>query len=165
MFTDFSEEADRSLSLGDVLDIKANIWLVVITFLGTQTAYFLSKNDLTPLVHHGQVLSAILLVIAGAITLIELCPRKYWINEPSKDKALEERVVELRNHYATYENCEDLVLAQLVKDRAEWAKERTAKNQRINRQKSALISWSFWLTACGAAINLLTLLHFIKLPL
>jgi len=155
-------EADRSLSQGDTLDMKANIWLVVITFLATQTVFFLGQN-LTPIEHSGQILSVVLFVIAGAITLIELCPRTYLIYEPSNG-AIEDRRTNLEAYYAQYEDSGQRVESQLLKDQLKWAKERIAKNQSINRGKSKLVVWSFWLTAAGATINFLTLLHFVKLP-
>jgi hypothetical protein len=162
LFTEISAEAERSVSLGDVLDMKANIWLVVITFLAAQTAYFLTK-DLTPLEHRGQILSAILFVIAGMLTLVELCPRTYMIYSPSNG-ALEERIAELQKDNGNSEDSGHRVAVQIMNEYTGWAKERIATNQHINRQKSKLLNWSFWLTAAGTAINFLTLLHFVRFP-
>jgi hypothetical protein len=155
---DFLAEAERSVSYGEALDMKASIWLVIITFLATQTAYFLGK-DLTRLEHHGQVLSAILLIIAGALVLAELRPQDYQIFEPSRTE--EERLTELRNHYIKYER-EDLVSTKFLEEQMKWAKERIIVNRRINEQKSRLVDWSFRFMALGTAINLLTLLHFVN---
>ncbi|MGH9574403.1 MAG: hypothetical protein ACRD40_12865, partial [Candidatus Acidiferrales bacterium] len=97
LLNDYMAEAEYSISLGDSLDIKANIWLVVITFLATQTAYFLSK-ELHGYVFWGQVASASLLVIAGLLSLWELRPRNYILFRPSNG-AIQKKLEKLREEH------------------------------------------------------------------
>ena len=161
IFEQFTGEAERSLTLGDSLDLKANVWLVVITFLATQTAYFIGKNNLPHVARYGQFLAATLLVVAGILTLIELCPRTYSWFSPTNG-AIEMRVAELEALYKDYENGDELTSKQLLVDEIEWAKQRTAQNGRINDFKSRLIVWSFGFAAAAGLINLLTLLYLFK---
>lgn len=44
ILAELSVKDDLSFKLGDTLDVKASIGMVVITFLGTQTAYLLDKH-------------------------------------------------------------------------------------------------------------------------
>jgi hypothetical protein len=66
---------------------------VIVTFLGTQTAYLITKS-----VPHiwllAQYVSAVLLIFAGTLTMVELCPREYFRFSPSNG-ALEERLPSL----------------------------------------------------------------------
>src|ERR1700723_453304 len=157
LFDQYMKEAEYSISLGDTLDMKANIWLVVITFLGTQSAYFLSKG-LHGYVFWGQVISAALLVIAGLLCLWELMPRDYLLFRPSGG-AIQRKLEKLR---AEHKDNEKLVEAEIVNAQMGWAKERIEVNMRINSKKSALINWSFWLAAVAFGLNFATLATLFK---
>jgi hypothetical protein len=160
LFDGYMKEAEYSITLGDTLDMKANIWLVVITFLATQTAYFLSK-ELSVCLFWGQVASAFLLVIAGLLSLWELMPRDYLLFRPSEG-AIQRKLEKLRNEHKESTDEEKLVEAAIMNAQMEWAKERIEFNMRINRKKSALIDWSFWLAAAAFVINFVTLASLFK---
>lgn len=162
IFDQVCTEAERSFSFADTLDLKANVWLVVITFLATQTAYFTSKS-LTPFWFYAQLASAGLLILAASLTLIELCPRTYCWFGPSNG-AIESRLAELREHYKGHESAEKMARTQLLKDQVEWARERAIQNKQKNEFKSMLIVWAFWLTLAAFGVNLITLLSLFKLP-
>lgn len=68
--------------LSDTLDVKASIWLVVITFLATQTAGFLSDALLPGALRYAQIGSALSLAAAGALALVVLWPRNYYHENP-----------------------------------------------------------------------------------
>jgi hypothetical protein len=159
LLDEYMKEAEYSISLGDTLDMKANIWLVVITFLATQTAYFLSKG-LLGCVFWGQVVSAFLLVIAGLLSLWELMPRDYLLFRPSEG-AIQRKLEKLRNDH---KDNEKLIESEIMNAQMLWAKERTEVNMGINEKKSALICWSFWLAAVAFVINFATLATLFKLP-
>ncbi len=58
------DQDEREFALGDTLDIKTSIALVIITFLATQSAEFL-KTTLSPYWHIIQRVSVGCIVIAG----------------------------------------------------------------------------------------------------
>jgi hypothetical protein len=158
LFEQFSEEAERSFAFADTLDLRANIWLVIITFLAAQSAYFIGKG-----IPHAWLLaqyaSAALMIMAGIATMVELYPRTYLRFSPSNG-ALERRLTFLRGYYEGLANADELALAQLLIDEIGWARERTTHNNRHNNSKTWLLQWAFWLAVCAFVINLLTLLGF-----
>lgn len=156
----YMKEAEYSISLGDALDMKANIWLVVITFLATQTAYFLSK-DLHGCIFWGQVASALLLIIAGLLSLWELRPRDYLLFRPSSG-AIQAKLEKLRHVHADSAHKDELIESEILNAQMVWAKQRTESNMAINDEKSALINWSFWLAAGSFVLNFVTLLSLFK---
>lgn len=162
LFTEYMDEASYSISLGDTLDMKANIWLVVITFLATQTAYFMSKSS-HGWAFWGQLVSAVFLIISGLLCLWELMPRNYLLFRPSEG-AIQKKLEKLRAEHTGSPDKEKLVEAALVNAQVEWAKERIAANMAINTRKSTLIDWSFRLAAIAFIINFVTLTSFFKLP-
>jgi len=160
LLNDFSDEAERSFVLGDTFDMKANVLLVVITFLAAQTAYFLGIVKM-PVEHYGQVASAILLAIAAVLVLLELRPKDYIFFSPSNG-AIERKISKLQKEYGKEQDHK--ILEHLVRDEIEWARERAKKHKELNRQKSTLLQWAFYITAWSVAINLVTLLAFAILP-
>jgi hypothetical protein len=162
LLDEYMKEAEYSVTLGETLDMKANIWLVVITFLAAQTAYFLSKG-LSGYVFCGQVASALLLIGAALLSLWELMPRRYLLFTPSEG-AIQKKLEKLRDEHKESAEKEKLVESGIVNAQMQWAKERTAVNMAINHKKSALIDWSFWLTAGAVILNFATLATFFKLP-
>src|SRR5690348_4795153 len=69
---------DLEFELGDTLDVKTSIALVLITFLATQSADFLRHNPpLSSFWHVVQVVSAAALIAAGVLAIAELKPRGY----------------------------------------------------------------------------------------
>lgn len=162
LFEEIKSEAERSSDLGDALDMKANVWLVVITFLATQTAYFLSRN-LSTYAYRGQIASTVALALAGVLTLICLCPRDYMLFSPSNG-VIERRLQELQEHYKGVHNVESVIHQQLLKDHIAWSKDSISKNTKINNFKSGVVFLAFLLTALAATINLITLVSFLKRP-
>ena len=153
---------DLSLRLGDALDMKASIGLVILLFLATQSAYFLDKG-LSVYGWWMQIVSIAFTSVAVLLAIFALWPRKYTLPEPESD-IVTERIEELRNFYASdpAEYIEPNVTAALIDDETKWAKERIAANQKKNWRKSDGVNWSFWLTVPAIALNLGTLLTLIK---
>ena len=158
LLTEFSSESERSFSLGDTYDMKANVVLVVITFLAGQTAYFLSITH-SPAVRDGQMLSAFLLVVCGVLTLVELFPRTYLFFSPSNG-AIERKAKKFREE----QKAEEAVLRELLKHEVEWARERAVHNKGINKTKSAILGVIFWILSGAVVINLVTLVLFAMCP-
>src|SRR5690348_2991559 len=70
------EKDTKQFSLGDTLDVKASVILVVIVFLATESGDFFRSN-LGVWETRLQYFSVVMLVIAGILAFIELCPREY----------------------------------------------------------------------------------------
>lgn len=162
LLEELSSKDDLAIRLGDTLDVKASIGLVVITFLATQTAYFLDKH-ISGAAHIMQVGSVVCLSVALFFALVELWPRTYMLPLPESSGI--ERAEQLRKHYAQYENVPDfVVIEQLTKDESAWAKVRIAVNQKKNHSKSIWLSISFYFTTVAMILNILTLFWAIQHP-
>jgi hypothetical protein len=72
LLSEFSSEAERSFSLGDAYDMKANVLLVIITFLAAQTAYFLNITAGST-ARFAQDISAVSISVAAILTLSNYC--------------------------------------------------------------------------------------------
>jgi hypothetical protein len=149
---------DLEIRLGDTLDVKTSIGLVVITFLATQTAYFLDKS-VSGVPHTLQIVSAFLLAIATIAAFVELWPRTYIVPLPESSGI--DRATELREFYAQHENIEaSAMLAEFTKNQIGWAQTRILTNEKNNEQKTLWLQISFYLTAVAMALNIITLFYF-----
>jgi hypothetical protein len=161
LLAEISTKDDLEVRLGDTLDVKASIGLVVITFLATQTAYFLDKHP-SGFPHGLQIASAIFLAAATIAAFIVLWPRNYILPLPESSGI--DRAAELREFYSQHEGVEtSTMLAQFVQDEIGWAKIRISANEKQNEAKSAWLQWSFYLTAIAMLTNIVTLFYFMHL--
>lgn len=162
LLDELNAKDDLAIKLGDTLDVKASIGLVVITFLATQTAYFLDKH-ISGAAHNMQVGSVVCLSVALFFALVELWPRTYML--PLPESSAVSRAEELRKHYAQYADAPAAAISEhLTKDEIEWAKTRIIANQKKNHQKSRWLSISFYFTAGALILNILTLFWAIQHP-
>ena len=153
--SELNAKDDLALKLGDTLDVKASIGLVVVTFLGTQTAYLLDKH-VGGICHWLQSISVAFLVAATIACIVELWPRQYILIEPEGN--VKDRISQLRAHYSQFPDADDShILAQLTDDEIAWTTIRIAKNQGWNKRKSRWLEWSFYATAGSFVLNLVTI--------
>ena len=145
-----------TFGLSDTLDTKASIALVVITFLGTQTAWFVTEKHVAGFWLVVQSLSALSLVVAGALALAALWPRSY---DTEGAESLDVWASQLNEFYRDDPDAEQKVSAAIARGEIKRAKERIAKNSRLNAHKSDLIEWSFWCSSAAFALNLLTVIE------
>ncbi len=151
-----SVKDDLAFKLGDTLDVKASICMVLITFLSTQTAYLLDKH-VNGTAHELQAGTVICLVIATVAAIVELWPRRYVMVEPEEN--LSSRIPELVDHYSKYPGLlEQSVIDQLTLEEIGWAKDRIASNQAKNKSKSRWLDVCFYATACAMSINATTMI-------
>jgi len=152
------EQDEREFALGDTLDIKTSIALVIITFLATQSAEFL-KGPLSPSWHTIQRFSVACIVIAGVLALLELIPRGYMLRM-APDKFLE-WVNETRDFYRSNSATDpDSSTAERINAvEIEKFKDRFKVNSAINQTKTSLMAWSFYFTMAAVGLNLATLLR------
>jgi hypothetical protein len=162
----FIEKQDETeFNLGDTLDVKTSIALIVVTFLATQSAEFLKGNPpLTPCWHDVQLASVLCLVLAGLLAILELVPRKY--NLPMAPDDFLGWVDKLEKYYEqspdpkqSTADAKESVLAEIHRRETEKIKIRFAKNRRANERKSCLIEWLFRLTMAALVLNLVTLVR------
>lgn len=155
LLAELSAKDDLAFRLGDTLDVKASIGLVVITFLGTQTAYLLDKH-VTGLAHILQAGSVVALVAATIASIVELWPRNYVMIEPEVNTA--SRIIELQDHYSQYGGEVDAnVLDQLTENEVAWTLDRIVANQTKNHAKGKWLDWAFKATAVSLILNAITL--------
>ena len=155
LLNEYVAEHDRILGTCDAYDVKASIWLVVITFLAVQTGDLLSKG-LPRCLLYGQWASVVLLVAAGVSTLVELYPRDYKRYAPTNG-VIERWLPKLRERHKGDADAESAVLHKTTSYRLLWFKKMVAENKSLNRKKANLLLFSFWTAAVAAGANLVTL--------
>jgi len=151
------EQDEREFALGDTLDIKTSIALVIITFLATQSAEFL-KTGLSPWWHTIQRISVACIVIAGVLALLELIPRGYRLRM-TPDRFLG-WINQTRDFYKSRGAADpELSTAERISAvEIEKLTDRFAVNSAINGTKSSLMGWSFYFTMAAVVLNLATLI-------
>lgn len=144
---------DLEFELGDTLDIKTSIALVVILFLAGQSAWFLSLS-MPRHWHIAQIVSVICISISGVLAVVELLPRKYTVRMSPPEFLC--WVEKLRDFYREegVQSPETSVVEFVRKKEMEKIKARFAKNSSINARKSKLVDWSFRSMLAAIAINL-----------
>jgi hypothetical protein len=155
LLAEINAKDDLAINLGDTLDVKASILLVVITFLATQTAYFLDKHTPGP-PHFLLVGSGVLLAGSTIAAFVALWPREYMFPLPEVSGI--DRASELRDFYTQHENVDARAMfAEFTKNEIGWAQSRISANQRKNRTKAAWLEWSFYFAAAAMVLNTATL--------
>lgn len=146
---------ELEFELGDTLDIKTSIALVVIIFLASQSAWFLSLS-MPRHWHTAQVVSAACIGISGILAVLELIPRDYKVRM-SPDDFLG-WVEQLKEFYKSDAAPEMRIVDHIRTKEMEKVKARFAQNSAINARKSWFIGKSFLFMLSTLAINFLTLL-------
>jgi len=155
--TEFLKAQDeREFALGDTLDIKTSIALVIITFLATQSGDFL-KRPLSAPWHILQIISVVCIVVAGLLALLELIPRNYILRMQS-DQFLE-WAEQTRRFYAEQgeKDPEGKAIERISDVEVQRLTDRFKQNMTINEGKSKLMSASFYFTFAAICLNLATL--------
>jgi hypothetical protein len=147
---------ELELELGDTLDIKTSIALVVIIFLATQSGGFLATH-MPRHWHNLQIVSVLCLIIAGVLAVWELIPRTYKFGlSPAK---FLEWVKGVKDFYSAdgVSNPEARSVEFIRRKQIEQMQTRFSKNRAINAMKSKAVEWSFYLTMTALILNLATL--------
>ena len=141
---------EMELNLGNTLDVKASLVLVLITFLAAQTEDLLSKGELS---HPGRVLQMIAAISLGMALLTAvwgLWIREYAVELPEDLSAWIER---LREFYQDELNAELEIERSILGWQIGRTTERIQINGGLNAQRTSLASWSFRLTAAACSKN------------
>jgi hypothetical protein len=149
LLTELKSKEDLVIRLGDAIDAKINIGLVLVVFLATQTAYFLEKSMPGRSL---QIIAVYMLALAAVCALIGLWPRKFLLPYPESN--LSDRIKELAEHYESYPDAEENVTREITKNDIQWTLTRISDNQKKNTSKGQWLSFSFWLTASALLLNL-----------
>jgi hypothetical protein len=136
---------DAERSLGDVLDVKASVVLVAVTFLSGISAQLIVMQGLSPCWYKAQVFiqlcALILLAFAGGTIIGELWPNDYKAQpKPKEDAVWIDKLLAERTD-------PDAVLNTILAHKLASAVDRVEENAKINEKKSKLLFWTFKLTA------------------
>lgn len=143
--------------LGDVLDVKASIILVVITFLGALSGQVLVLKDLPLTIKLMQVIAVLLLTASLSVTICSLWPREF--DAPPKPEEWLDYLEQLTKHFEDEQtDSSDLILEEFEKAKARRTLERIAKNRGITNTKSDFNTWAFRGMLIAAGVQSLTLL-------
>lgn len=153
------EEAERldeiHYEVGDTLDVKSSIILVVVTFLGTLSGEILSRPALAGLAKAVQVSAILCLCVAGVLTLLALFPRKFDI--PPDTGEMLEYADGLERHYGNFCNGAEMLLKHFQQNRIAAAMERIATNRDLANAKLKLNKAAFYVTAVAVCLELFSL--------
>jgi hypothetical protein len=155
IFDDATKLDEINYQIGDTLDVKASIIFVVLTFLATMSGQILAIPGLPPPVKYFQLASILLLIIAGAFTILALWPRVFDVPPDPEESAKYSDKLEEK-----YKGRQDAV--KLVRDAfiAAWFKninERIARNRRIALRKAKLNKWALRAVVLATGLELASL--------
>jgi hypothetical protein len=154
-----AEDAKRldeiNYSVGDVLDVKASIILVALTFLGTLSSQILLISDLPATIKVIQIIAVVALSIAAILTICTLWPRQFDI--PPSPKESSAYAEELRNHFSGDPNAEGSLLQQFQIARLDLTLARIDTNNRFASSKSRSNRWAFYAVCVSVATELVSL--------
>jgi hypothetical protein len=156
IFENLKSQNDIEYELGDTLDIKTSIALVIIIFLATQSGGFLA-TAMPRHWHNIQLVAVICLVFAGLLAVSELFPRTYKVGlEPDEFIKWAQDVEGFYNAKAS-SNPEKKGVEFIRRKVADQMLRRFTANSAINSLKSKLVTWVFGLTLTALILNLFTL--------
>jgi hypothetical protein len=142
--------------LGDTLDIKTSIVLVVITFLATLSSGLLT-TQMPRHWHNIQLASVGCLIFAGLLSVWELIPRTYKVGL-APDKFFE-WVQGVKTFYGAegVSDPDERSLEFIHRKRIDQLRARFTHNRTINAMKSNVVTCVFILTFASLILNLSTL--------
>ena len=148
------DESERSL--GDVLDVKASVALVAVTFLAGVSGELVKDTTASTLWGKAQLIvqlaALVFLSIAGALIVLELWPRGYRSSPTPREDA--DWIAELEGELSRPAE----VLDKVLEVKLSRAVDRVEENKKINDSKSRLIESSFKLLVIAIMLVLGNLL-------
>lgn len=141
--------------LGDVLDVKASIILVIATFLGTISAQVLALDKLSWLVKLLQLGTVISVGSSLILTVLALRIREF--DAPPDPKEWRSNVDQWEKYYSEYPNGEDWLVSYFEEYRMKLFIERIDENKRLAAEKSKLNKWALRFVASALLLEFATL--------
>ena len=145
-----SQRDQSEASLADVLDVKASILLVVVTFLATIAIGVTQLDQLPILVERMQLANNFLLAIGTSLLIGELWPRKYLFEDG-------DYLDELRDYLISNRDNPEGILGQVVEANASLAIGRVQHNYSLNASKEKLLRYSFRCVLGGVLLQIIIL--------
>jgi len=142
------EKDHAEASLADVLDVKASILLVVITFLAQVAVSVFWLESLPPNLPDLQLLNIGILVLGGTLLIAELWPRKYKFEDGDY---LGELLAYIKDNA---DRLDSSTLDQILESNASFAIERIGVNFQLNSEKERFLKYAFRCVLIGVAIQL-----------
>ena len=147
---------DLEYQLGDTLDMKTSIALVVIIFLAAQSGSFLASS--MPLHWHNiQLASVLCVIVAGVLAVWELIPRTYKVGLAPTEFIEWVQGVKAFYNTAGVADPEAKSVEFIHRKATEQLLTRFAWNRRINAMKSWVVTFVFILTLASLILTLATL--------
>jgi hypothetical protein len=140
-------------SLVDVLDVKASVVLVAITFLGALSGQILSIDDLPLFIKVLQILAILMLCVAGVLIL-----RCLWLREVLLPPNPDELITWVKDLKAYQDKEGGALLPEFEKHEEEAGLERIKENKSATLVKTSLLKWSFRVLTLGVALEFGSLL-------
>lgn len=141
--------------LGDVLDVKASIIFVVISFLGAISGQVLLTPDLPYLIKGIQIIAVLALAAGVFATVWSLWPRIFDV--PPDTAAWLAYLEELERYFAGKDNASELLLKEFNKGVSDRRQESIAKNRALTKVKADLNEWAFRGTVVAASAEAISL--------
>ena len=124
---------DAIVDLGDALDVKASIVLVLATLLGAISGPTLALHDLPAWVKVAQAIAVAALGFTVICALVALWPSEFTL--PPHVEAWEGNITEGAADYKDDPHGVEQIASELRESRMRVAKRRIADNQRITKRK------------------------------
>lgn len=144
-----------NFQLGDVLDVKASIILVVITLLGALSTSILLLPNLSATIKLVQVIAVVGIVLAVVFSIIALWPRDFKI--PPTPESWVSHINKLKEEHKDCTDAAALILQKFHEARMRVAMKRITSNKAIAEKKAKLNDLSFYATAGAILMELITL--------
>lgn len=141
--------------LGDVLDVKASIILVVITFLGTISSQVLVVPNLPNLIKGIQIIAVLALGFGLVATVWSLWPRAF--EAPQDAAEWLDYLQKLEKHYAGKDDTSELVAKDFSQDMARRRQDRITRNRALAKTKAKFNNVAFRATVVAASAEAVSL--------
>lgn len=158
---DFLWEEVRQLDeaivdLGDALDVKASIVLVLATLLGAISGPTLALHDLPAWVKVAQAIAVAALGFTVICALVALWPSEFTL--PPHVEAWEGNITEGAADYKDDPHGVEQIASELRESRMRVAKRRIADNQRITKRKGLFNRFAFYTSAVAILMDVATMI-------
>ncbi|MFZ0882840.1 MAG: hypothetical protein WAN14_05540 [Candidatus Acidiferrales bacterium] len=141
--------------LGDTLDVKASIILVLAAFLGTVSGQVLTLPNLSWSIEVLQSLSVLSLGFCAVLTV--LCLRIREFDGPPSPEQWAESLYTWSEHYAKYPTGDDDMLEHFEIEQKNLTSERIAENRKLAEEKAKMNRLALWATAAALGFEFLSL--------
>lgn len=156
LWEDVARLDEAIVDLGDALDVKASIVLVLATLLGAISGPILLLHDLPPWVKLAQAIAVAALGFTVLAALVALWPGDFSM--PPKVEDWEAFITESAADHKDDADGLALVETELRESRVRVAKRRIAANKRITDRKAQYNGFAFYTSGVAILMDVATLI-------